>query len=111
MKNFMALYQMPVAGLEEWMAKPESERTQAEQEMKGQWDAWLEAHKGAVLNTIAVGATKRVSGQGIEDTKNGIMLSSYVQAQSPEEAAAIFEDHPHLAIPGAYIEIMETRQM
>lgn len=76
-----------------------------------EWDAWLASHKDAVLNTIALGSTKRVSAAGIEDAKNGMMLSSYLQAESLEAAADIFKDQPHLEIPGATIEIMEARQM
>jgi hypothetical protein len=64
-----------------------------------------------VLNTVALGKTKKVSMSGIEDTRNGLMLSSYVQAESPEAAAEIFKNHPHLGIPGATIEVMETREM
>lgn len=111
MNYFTAIYQMPVEGLADWMKKPEAERKEAEEKMKGEWDAWLAGHKDSVLNTIALGATKEVSAAGIKDTKNGLMLSSYVQAASLEAAAEIFKDHPHLAIPGATIEVIATRQM
>ncbi len=102
---------MPVAGLEMWMGKPEEERKEQEDTLKADWDAWLKAHKGSVLNTIALGHTKRVSASGVEDTKNGLMLSSYVTAESLEAAAEIFKDHPHLKIPEATIEIMETNEL
>jgi hypothetical protein len=111
MKNFTAIYMMPVEGLQAWMSKSEGERKEAEAKMKGDWDTWLATHKDAVLNTIALGSTKRVSEGKIEDAKNGMMLSSYVQAASLEEAAKIFANHPHLGIPGATIEVMETRPM
>lgn len=111
MKYFTALYQMPVAGLEGWMEKPESERKEAEEKMKAEWNEWMGEHANAVQNTIALGKTKSVSASGVEDTKNGLMLSSYVAAESLEAAADLFKDHPHLQIPGATIEIMETRPM
>jgi hypothetical protein len=111
MKTFTALYVAPVGMLDEWMKKPEAERKESETKMRQEWDAWLAAHKDAVLNTIALGKTKRVSAAGIEDVRNGFMLSSYVTAESPEAAAEIFKGHPHLQIPGATIEIMEARQM
>ena len=111
MSYFTALYVAPVDMLDEWMKKPEAERKDAEAKMRQEWDTWLAAHKDAVLNTIALGKTKRVSDHGVEDVRNGFMLSSYVMADSPEAAAAIFAGHPHLQIPGATIEIMETRQM
>ncbi len=111
MKFFTAIYIAPVGTLDEWMKKPEVERQEAEAKMRQEWDMWTAAHKNAILNTIALGKTKRVSANGIEDARNGFMISSYVTAESPEAAAAIFEKHPHLQIPGATIEIMETRQM
>ena len=111
MKYFTALYMMPVAGLEAWMGKPEEERKGEEGDLKAQWDSWLAAHKGSVLNTIGLGKTKRISAGGIADAKNGLMLSSYVQAESLEAAAEIFKDHPHLKIPEATIEIMEAKEL
>jgi hypothetical protein len=111
MKYFSVLYMMPVEELQAWLAKPESERKEAEEQVKGEWDAWVAAHADAIKNTVALGATKRVSAGGVEDTNNGMMLSSYVEAESPEAAAELFKDHPHLKLPGATIEIMETRPM
>lgn len=102
---------MPADGLSDWMNMSEEERKQAEGDMKQQWDAWLVAHKDAVQNTIGLGKTKKVTASGIEDAKNGLMLTSYVAAESLEEAAEIFKEHPHLQIPGAVIEVMETSQV
>ncbi len=102
---------MPVAGLEEWMSKSEDERKDAETAAKGEWDAWIAAHAGSVKNTIAFGKTKRVNANGIEDVKNGFMLSSYVEGESLESVAELFKDHPHLKLPGATIEIMETKPL
>lgn len=111
MKHFTVIYIAPVRMLEEWMKKPEAERKAEEAKMQQEWGVWMGAHKDAVLNTIALGTTKRVSQGGIEDAKNGMMLSSYVTAESTEAAAELFKDHPHLGIPGATIEIMEARPM
>ncbi len=86
-------------------------RMDADTTMRKDWDAWLAAHKSSVLNTIALGATKRVNEQGVEDVRNAMMLSSYVTAESLDAAAALFKGHPHLGIPGATIEIMEARQL
>jgi len=111
MKNFTVIYMAPAAGMEEWMKKPEAERKDEEAKMKADWDAWVLAHKDSILNTIALGKTKRVSASGVEDVKNDMMLSSYVQGESAEAVAELFKDHPHFGIPGATIEIMEARQM
>ena len=101
----------PAATMEEWMKKPEEERKTEETKMKTEWDAWMAAHKDAILNTIALGKTKRVSASGVEDVRNDMMISSYVQGESAEAVADMFKDHPHFGIPGATIEIMETRPM
>lgn len=111
MKNFTVIYMAPAATMQEWMAKPEEERKEAEAKMKADWDAWMAANAGMVLNSIALGKTKRVSASGVEDVKNDMMLSSYVQGESAEAVAEAFKNHPHFAIPGATIEIMEARSM
>lgn len=111
MKYFSAFYMMPVAELDKWMQVPEEERKASEAEFKQKWDEWLAAHKDSVLNTIAIGKVKEVTEGGIKDARNEMMLSSYVQAESLEAAADIFKDHPHLTMPGARIEVVETRQM
>ena len=111
MKNFTVIYMAPASVLEDWMKKPEEERKEAEGQMKQEWDTWMAAHADMILNTIALGKTKRVSASGVEDVKNDMMLSSYVQGESAEAVAEAFKDHPHFGIPGATIEIMEARQM
>jgi len=111
MKYFTALYMAPVENMKEWMSKPEKERKADSDKMMADWNAWLAAHKESVLNSISLGKTKRVSANGVEDAQNGLMVSSYVQAESAEAAAELFKDHPHLQIPGATIEIMEANQI
>ena len=111
MNYYTAIYLAPTNVLDEWMQKPEAERAAAESEMKTQWDAWMAAHADSVQKTIALGKTKKVSSDGVSDARNGMMLSSYVAAESLEAAAELFKDHPHLGIPGATIEIMEPRPM
>jgi hypothetical protein len=111
MKNFTVIYMAPALAMEEWMKKPEAERKDAEEKMKAEWGAWMSAHKDTVLNTIALGKTKRVTASLVEDVKNDMMMSSYVQGESAEIVADIFKSHPHFGIPGATIEIMEARPM
>lgn len=111
MKNFSAFYMMPVSELDKWMQEPAEKRESEEAKFKQEWDAWLAAHKDSVLNTIAIGKVKEVTSGGATDSRNEMMLSSYVQAESLEEAADIFKDHPHLTMPGGRIEVVETRPM
>ena len=106
MQKFLVLYLAPVAVLEQWMEKSPEERKKEEDRMKTEWDAWMKAHSSALEETARAGKTKRVTKDGVTDTKNDIMLFSIVEAESHEAAAKIFEGHPHLGIPEASIEIM-----
>jgi hypothetical protein len=55
-----------------------------------------------------LGKTKRVDLNGASDTKNDVGGYSVVQAETHDGAAKIFgKDHPHLQMPGAWIEIIE----
>jgi hypothetical protein len=56
-------------------------------------------HAKLITDTGAGGKTKRVSSSGTSDTKNDIMLYSFVEAEPHEAAAKSFESHPHLQIP------------
>ena len=59
-----------------------------------------------------LGKTKRVDAKGSTNTKNEIGGYSIVQADSHDAAAKVFgKDHPHLQIPGAWIEIIEVMPM
>ena len=106
MAKFIVLYKAPVAGLEEWMKADPEKRKAEEEKMRGEWTAWMKERGQGVLETAGAGKTKRVTKDGIVDTKNDIMLYSIVEAESHEDAAKIFEGHPHFGIPDASIEIM-----
>lgn len=104
--KFFVTYQMPHEGLDVWMALPEEERKAQELEMQSQWNEWLSQHKDAVIETAGVGRPKRVSKSGTEDARNDLMMYSFVEAESIDAAAKMFEQHPHFGIPGAIIEVM-----
>ncbi len=97
---------MPHTGLDEWMKMPEADRKAQEVEMQSQWGAWMAAHTGVVTETAGVGKPKRITSSGIEDSRNDIMMYSFVEAESQEAAADLFKNHPHFGIPGAWIEVM-----
>jgi len=106
MQKFIVLYCMPIAGLEEWMKIPEGERKAQEEGLKTKWDAWMAANKGMMEGpTAGVGKTKRVTKEGVADAKNDVMLYSIVQGESQEAVAKAFEGHPHLEIPGSWIDV------
>ncbi len=106
MQKFLALYRVPVVGLEAWMQVDEATRKEEESKLQAKWDTWAAANAASILETAAAGKTKRVTTQGTEDVKNDIMIYSLVQADSAESAAKIFEGHPHLEIPDATIDVM-----
>ena len=110
-KYFCVLYIAPVAELDKWSKIPQEERQATEDALRTEWNAWLTAHAENVKSTIGLSQAKRVDSTGVRDTHNGVMLSSYVEASSLEEAAELFKNHPHLKIPGATIDIMESNQL
>jgi hypothetical protein len=110
-KKFIALYLAPASVLAEW-AKTDSEiRKVTEQKMQAEWRKWMGDHAKMIPLTEAAGRTKRVTANGTSDTKNDIMLYSFVEAESHEAAAKLFENHPHLQIPQSSIEVMEARSL
>ena len=111
MQKFLVLFLAPPAVLDEWMKTPQEERDAEEKKMREDWDVWMEAHRSAIKETNAGGKTKKVTKQGVEDTRNDIMLYSVVEAESHEIASKIFESHPHLSIPQSSIEVMAIRGM
>jgi len=111
MKKFLVLYLAPVAVIEAWAKTDADTRRVAEQKMREDWNKWMSDHASMITDTGAGGKTKRVLAGGIADTKNDIMLYSFVQAESHEAAAKAFEHHPHLGIPQSSIEVMEVRSI
>ena len=108
--KFLVTYQMPHKNLDEWIQLPEEERKKQEQEMQAEWNAWMASHKDALVETAGVGKPKRVSREGVEDSRNDIMMYSFVEAESIEAAADMFKSHPHFGIPGGWIEVMSVNK-
>lgn len=108
--KFFVTYQMPHTGLDQWMQMPEEERKAGEAQMQQEWNAWMESHKDAIIESAGVGKPKRITKDGIEDSRNDIMMYSFVEADSIEAAADMFKDHPHFGIPGGWIEVMSVNK-
>jgi hypothetical protein len=110
MKKFMVLYMASGADFENMM-----KNATPEQQKKGMeaWMVWMGAHKASIVEGGApLGRTKRVDANGASDTRNGVGGYSIVQAPSHDEAAKLFgKEHPHLQMPGAWIEIVEIMAM
>ncbi len=107
MKKFLVLFLTPVSVLEEWMKKNPDERKIEEERMSFEWDKWTKDNAANIVEAPAgAGKTKVIGQKGISDTKNDIMMYGVVQAESDDEAAALFVNHPHLQIPESSVEIM-----
>jgi len=108
--KFFVTYQMPHTGLDQWMQLPEAERKAQEVEMQTQWNEWMAAHKDVITETAGVGKPKKVTASGVEDSRNDIMMYSFVEAESLDAAAEVFKNHPHFGIPGGWIEVMPVNK-
>jgi hypothetical protein len=111
MKNFLAVFTGTAEAMEKtgWNALSESARQEQMQAGLKAWHAWMEANqKQIVVSGGPVGKTKRTSGAGVENTRNNICGYIVVSAESHEDAARLFEGHPHFSIfPGEAVEVME----
>lgn len=111
MPKYLVLFLVPPAVIDDWQKTDPDIRKPAEDKMRAEWGAWMGAHGASVSGMEAAGKTKRVAVNGVADTRNDVMLHCFAEAASHEEAAKLFEHHPHLTIPQSSIEITETRPM
>ncbi|KWF16732.1 YciI family protein [Burkholderia pseudomultivorans] len=91
-----------------WAALPDQERRAKEQEGMAAWGAWAERHRDAIVELGGpLGKTKTIGARGIADTANAMGAFTVVRAASHDEAARMFEGHPHFTIfPGETIDVM-----
>jgi hypothetical protein len=112
MKRFLVTYLARASVIDEWKKTAPEKRKAAEEKMQGDWKKWMSNHAQIFVDKGAgVGKIKRVTAQGSAGGRNDIMLYAVVQADSHDAAAKMFEDHPHLGIPSASIEIMEIHPL
>ena len=107
MKKFLVLYMAKGAEFEKMM-----KNATPEQQKKGMeaWMKWMTDHKASIVEGGApLGKTKKVDSKGASDTKNDIGGYSIVQAETAGAATKLFgKDHPHLQMPGAWVEVIEV---
>ena len=110
MKKFLLLYKADIASFEAMMKTTTPERRKA---FMDAWGHWMGAHKAGIVDGGApLGRTNRVDGHGVTEAKNDIGGYSIVQAADAAGATAMFaKDHPHLQMPGAWIEVVEMMPM
>jgi hypothetical protein len=110
MKNYLAVFLGSKAAMDAWMAQPEDVRKPKDLEGMKAWMKWTEDHKASIVSMGGpLGKTKAVGKSGITDTRNEMGAFTVVMAASHEEAAKMFENHPHFMIfPGDRVEVMEV---
>lgn len=108
--KFLVTYHMPHQGLDTWLTLPEADRKAQEIEMQTEWNAWMAKHADILIETAGVGRPKRISAEGVVDSRNDIMMYSFIEATSAEAAAEIFRHHPHFGIPESWIEVMAVNK-
>jgi len=111
MKNFLAVYTGVPSGpnSKKWETMDPDTRKKKEADGIKAWGEWVQKHQKSIVEMGApVGKTKQINGEGISDIKNAITAYTVVKAESYDEAARMFLNHPHFAIfPGDSVEIME----
>jgi len=108
MKKYMALY----IGCA--LASKNTTLTKDNQQKGMQaWGNWMETIADRIVDTGGpLGRTLRMSANGLEEHSN--LLTGYViiTADSHEEAASLFTNHPHFSIfPGDSVEIIECTEI
>lgn len=91
-----------------WMALPEPERLARQNEGIAAWHAWVQKHQDAIVEMGGpLGKTRNIGARGVEETANAMTGFTIVRSASHEDAARLFEGHPHFTIfPGDSIDVM-----
>ncbi len=102
MPKFMAIY----TGTPDPTRAPPSGKTLADG--MAAWQAWGQRYGDRIVEFGGpLGNTKRVNASGVSDATNNIAAYVIVEADSHEDAASMFVDHPHFAIfPGDGVDVM-----
>jgi hypothetical protein len=109
MKDFLAIYIGTSTSMARWNELPEGERQERQAAGIRAWHEWIACNQQSIdVIGAPLGKTKSVSPQGISDIRNNMTGFTVVRAESQEEAAKLFENHPHFTIfPGDSVEVME----
>jgi hypothetical protein len=100
--KFMILYRAQASAFEQ-MASTTPEQRQAGMEA---WRVWATKVGYAIVDLGSPLAHTTHVGSDVAST-DGVAGYSILQAGSADEIETILEGHPHLAMPGASIEVLE----
>jgi len=110
MKKYLAIYLAnPAAGDNETV----NFSTEMRQQGMQAWGRWMEQNSHMIVDSGGpLGKTKRASLDGISDYVNTLTGYVIVKAESHQQAAQMFKNHPHFSIfPGDSVEIMECLEI
>ena len=113
MKNYMAVFLgSPDLGKQVRDDSNEENKKRMQEGMM-QWGKWMQDHVASIVDGGSpLGKTKKINKEGVSDTRNEIGAYVVVKAESHDEAAAMFLNHPHFMIfPGDRVEVMECLPM
>jgi hypothetical protein len=112
MKTFMAVFTGSPNAFENYMKRFPNEEERKANDRKGieAWHKWVDDHAASIVDGGGpLGKTKRVAKGGVSDVRNNLAGYTVLRAESQEQAAKMFLDHPHFTIfPGDGVEIMEV---
>ena len=108
MPRFLAVYTMKPENVVRFRAMPKAEQDAVDNAGVPLWMEWEKQNAAHFLDKGGmVGKTLRVSKDAIAPASNDICGYLVVEAQTIEEAAQLFENHPHFTIfPGDSVDIM-----
>ena len=108
MPRFLAVYTMQPDDLARFRAMPKAEQDAVDAAGLPLWTDW-EQHNAASFPDRGgmVGKTLRVTRDGIAPASNSFCGYIVVEAATIEDAARLFENHPHFTLfPGDGVDIM-----
>jgi hypothetical protein len=108
MPRFLAVYTMKPEDLASFRSRPKAEQEATDAIGLGQWSAWEERNAASILDRGGmVGKTTRITKDGITEAVNPFCGYLVVEAETADDAARLFHDHPHITVfPGDGVDIM-----
>ena len=106
MSKFFLLYLAPTSTIDQMMATTSPEKMK---EGMDAWRAWMKKHEKSLVDMGApLGKTKRVTAGSVSSVRNQVTGYTIVEAESHDAATAMLVGHPHLSMPGAYIDVLSV---
>lgn len=110
MKNYLAIFTGSESGSQAWQALDAQTQKSRTAEGMAAWHKWVADHQADIVAMGGpLGKTIRVDAEGLKDIRNAMAAYTIVRAQTHQDAAKMFLNHPHFSIfPGDGVEIMEV---